>query len=506
MLDSTSKNKRIAKNTLFLYFRMFIIMAVSLFTSRILLQKLGVEDFGTYNIVGGIIVVFSFIQAPISSATQRFINYALGKNDLDEVQKVFSVTMFLYIIICALAIIFGETIGLWFLNTQMNFPEGRIFAVNVIYQFTILTFCLNLIRTPYYASVIAYERMDFFAYWSIVMAILKLAIVYIIVICSSDRLITYAFLYALITFLELATMIIFCKVKFTTTHFKLSRDSALTKEITSFSGWSLFGGVANTASQYGLNILINIFFGVTLNAAIGIANQVSSALYQLISNFQIAFNPQMVALYAQGKKEQFLTLVEYASKFSYYLFLIVSVPFIIFIEPILSYWLGSVPPYCSNFCRMILVFNLLMAASNPLWMSVQATGNIKKYQILMSSLLILNFPISYMCLKLGAFAYSIWIVRILVEILVYVVRLYYLKGAIGINANRFIFITSARMVALFLLNILISYGLYHYYNETFMSLMFLMSISALITCGTSFILGFSLNEQKKILQFIFKRN
>lgn len=481
-------------------------MAVSLFTSRILLQKLGVEDFGTYNIVGGIIVVFGFIQAPISSATQRFINYALGKNDLEEVQKVFSVTMFLYTIFCALAIILGETIGLWFLNTQMNFPEGRIFAVNVIYQFTILTFCLNLIRTPYYASVIAYERMDFFAYWSIIMAILKLVIVYIIVICPFDRLITYAFLYAFITFLELATMIIFCKIKFTTTRFSLSRDPYLTKEITSFSGWSLFGGVANTASQYGLNILINIFFGVTLNAAIGIANQVSSALYQLISNFQIAFNPQMVALYAQGKKEQFLMLIEHASKFSYYLFLIVSVPFIIFIEPILSYWLGSVPPYCANFCRMILVFNLLMAASNPFWMSVQATGNIKKYQILMSSLLILNFPISYLCLKLGAFAYSIWIIRILVEIVVYVVRLYYLKGVIGINANSFIFKTSAKMVALFLLNVLISYGLYHYYDETFLSLLFLMFLSALITGGTSFLLGFSWSEQKKIIQFIFKHN
>ena len=506
MTESSSQNKRIAKNTLFLYFRMFIIMAVSLFTSRILLQKLGVEDFGTYNIVGGIIVVFSFIQTPIASATQRFINYALGKNDLDEVQKVFSVTMFLYLIFCALAIFLGETLGLWFLNTQMNFPEGRLYAVNIIYQLTILTFCLNLIRTPYYASVIAYERMDFFAYWSIIMAVLKLVIVYIIVICPYDRLITYALLFSLITFLELMTMIVFCKLKFNTTRFSLSRDPVLTKEITSFSGWSLFGGVANTASQYGLNILINIFFGVTLNAAIGIANQVSSALYQLISNFQTAFNPQMVGLYAQGKKDQFLLLIERASKFSYYLFLVVSIPFIIFIEPILSYWLSSVPSYTANFCRLILVFNLLMAASNPLWMSVQATGKIKKYQILMSSLLMLNFPISYICLKLGAFAYSIWIVRILVEIVVYVVRLYYLKGAIGINANRFIFVTSARMLVLFFLNLLISYGLYNYYDDTFISLLLLMFVSALMTCATSFLLGFTGDEKKKIIQFIFKRN
>lgn len=506
MLDSQSKNKRIVKNTLFLYFRMFIIMAVSLFTSRILLQKLGVDDFGTYNIVGGVIVVFSFIQAPISSATQRFINYALGENNLDKVQKVFSVTIYIYIILCAIVIVLGETVGLWFLNTQMNFPEGRLFAVNVIYQLTILTFCMNLIRTPYYASVIAYERMDFFAYWSIVMAVLKLVIVYIIAICPYDRLITYAILFAVVTFLELTTMIVFCRIKFTTTRFNVSRDSTLTKEIFSFSGWSLFGGVANTASQYGLNILINIFFGVVLNAAIGIANQVSSALYQLISNFQTAFNPQIVGLYAQGEKEQFLKLVERASKFSYYLFLVVSIPFIIFIRPILFYWLGTVPPYCANFCRLILVFNLLMAASNPLWMSVQATGNIKKYQILMSSLLILNLPISYVCLKLGAFAYSIWIVRILVEIVVYVVRLYYLKKHIGIDANRFLFVTSTRMLALFLLNLIISYRLFDFYNDTILSLLSLMLISVFITVATSFLLGFSRKEQKKIIQFIIKRN
>ena len=208
----------------------------------------------------------------------------------------------------------------------------------------------------------------------------------------------------------------------------------------------------------------------------------------------------------QGKKYQFLLLIERASKFSYYLFLVVSIPFIIFIEPILSYWLSSVPSYTANFCRLILVFNLLMATSNPLWMSVQATGKIKKYQILMSSLLILNFPISYICLKLGAFAYSIWIVRILVEIVVYVVRIYYLKGAIGINANRFIFVTSARMLVLFLLNLLISYGLYNYYNDTFISLLLLMFVSALMTSATSFLLCFTGDEKKKILQFIFKRN
>ena len=505
MSNQNSNNKRIAKNTLFLYFRMAIMMAVSLFTSRILIQKLGIDDYGTYNIVGGIIVMFSFVQAPISSATQRFINFALGKGNLDNVQKVFSVSLYLYVIFCVIVVILGESVGIWFLNTHMNFPVDRMFAVNVIYQLTILTFCLGLIRTPYYSSVIAYERMDFFAYWSIFMAFLKLVIVYVIVICPWDRLITYATLFAFVTLLEFLSLVVFCNFRFETTKFKLSKDEELLKEMTSFSGWSLFGGLANTASQYGLNVLINIFFGVALNAAIGVANQVSNNLYQLISNFQTAFNPQIVRLYAQNKKEEFLLLIERASKFSYYLFLVVSVPFIIFINPILNYWLGTPPPFSGNFCRLILIFNLMMAASNPIWMSVQATGNIKKYQILMSSLLILNFPISYICLKLGSFAYTIWVVRILVEIIVYIVRLYYLKGIIGIDANRFVFKISSMMTLLLLLNLGITNWLRNFYNDTFCSLLILMSLSALVTALTSYLLGFSRQEQRKIIQFIFKK-
>ena len=503
--QTTDNNKRIAKNTLFLYFRMAIMMVVSLFTSRVLLQKLGIDDYGVYNIVGGIIVMFSFVQAPISSATQRFLNFALGQDNLDKVQKVFSVSLFLYVIFCIIVVLLGETVGLWFLNTHMNFPIGRIHAVNVLYQLTIITFCLGLIRTPYYSSVIAYERMDFFAYWSIFMAALKLVIVYVVVVCPWDRLITYATLFAIVTLLEFVSLVAFCNIKFRTTEFKLSRDRELLKEMTSFSGWSLFGGVANTVSQYGLNILINIFFGVALNAAIGVANQVSNNLYQLITNFQTAFNPQIVRLYAQGRKLEFLMLIERASKFSYYLFLVVSIPFIVFINPILGYWLGTPPPYSANFCRLILVFNLIMAASNPMWMSVQATGNIKKYQILMSCLLILNFPLSYICLKLGLFAYTIWVVRIMVEIIVYIVRLYYLKGEIGIDANRFIFKISGMMTLLLFVNLGITYWLLSFYNGTFASLLLLMSISALFTALTSFLFGFSRMEQRKIIQFICKK-
>lgn len=503
--NNISNNRRIAKNTLFLYFRMAIMMIVSLFTSRILLQKLGVEDYGTYNIVGGIIVMFSFIQTPISYATQRFINFALGKDKFEDVQKTFSVSLFLYLIICLIVVFLGETIGLWFLNAHMNLPEGRMFAANVIYQLTIVTFCLGLIRTPYHSSVVAYERMDFFAFWSIIMAILKLAIVYIIVVCPWDKLITYASLFAFVSLLEFLSLVVFCNLEFETTKFKISRDSQLLREMTTFSGWSLFGGVANTASQYGLNILVNIFFGVLLNAAIGIANHVSSNLYQLISNFQTAFNPQIVRLYAQGKSEEFLLLIERASKFSYYLFLVVSVPFIVFINPILNYWLATPPEYSGNFCRFILIFNLMMAASNPLWMSVQATGNIKKYQILMSGLLMLNFPLSYLCLKLGSFAYAIWIVRILVEIVVYIVRLYYLRGIIGIDVNRFLFKITGMMTVLLFGNLTISFWLKGFYNETFFSLIILMSLSALLTSITSFLLGFSRDEQRKLIKFIFKK-
>ena len=277
--------KRVAKNTMMLYIRMLLIMAVSLYTSRIVLKVLGVEDFGIYNIVAGIVVLFSFLNSAMSSATQRFLSFELGRGDINEVRRVFSMSMTAHISIALLILLFAETVGLWFLNTQINIPVDRVGAANWVYQFSILTFCIQIIRVPYNASIIAYERMTFYAYISIIEVVLKLLIVFLLVYFDFDKLKIYSVLIFLITLVICLSFKYFCCKTFPICRYNFFWNASLYKKIMSFSGWSLFGSVANVGSQQGMNILLNIFYGVSINAAMGIANQVSQAVYNFVYKF-----------------------------------------------------------------------------------------------------------------------------------------------------------------------------------------------------------------------------
>lgn len=300
-----SNNKRIAKNTMMLYIRMLLSMIVSLYTSRVVLNILGVEDYGIYNVVGGVVVLFSFLNNAMASATQRFLNFELGRGDVLEVKRIFSISMTSYICIALLVLFLSETVGLWFFNTQLNIPSSRIDAASWVYQMSIFTFCFSILRIPYNASVIAYERMSFFAYISIIEVLMKLLIVYLLVLGSIDKLILYAILIFVVTVLVNAIYQFYCKHMFEICTYSFFWDKILFKKIIGFSGWSLFGSLANMSAQQGVNFLLNIFYGVTVNAAVGIANQVSSAIYAFISNFQTAFNPQLIKSYASGEKEYF---------------------------------------------------------------------------------------------------------------------------------------------------------------------------------------------------------
>ena len=410
-----------------LYIRMLVMMAVTLYTSRIVLQALGVEDFGIYNLVGGIVVMFSFLNSAMAVSTQRFLNYELGKGNENNVQKVFSTSLLIHFFLILLIILLAETIGLWFLNTKINIPSGRLPAANWVYQFSILTFCVNIIRAPYHAAIIAYERMTFYAYISIVEAVLQLAVVYLLSISLNDKLIIYAGLLFLVSLIITFLSYLFCRLKFSTIYFQFIWEKHFFKQITSFSGWSLFGSLANVGAQQGINILLNIFYSVTVNSAVGIANQVSSAIYRFISNFSIAYQPQIIQLYAAGKKDELMNLLFKSSKFSYFLFLIISVPVFAYCKPILEFWLENVPEYSVGFCRLIILYLLFDAASAPLWISVQATGKIKNYQIFMSVLILLNIPFTYLCLKEGMSPYSAWVIRFLLNLVAYVFRFLYLK-------------------------------------------------------------------------------
>lgn len=428
---TSSNNKRIARNTLLLYARMLLIMAVTLYTSRVYLQVLGETDFGIYNIVGGIVLLLSFVNTTLTFTIQRFLNYEMGKNEGD-VGKVFSTSLVIYILFSLLLLVLGETIGLWFLNYQLNIPTERMFAANCVYQFSLIGFILNMLRMPYQALIIANERMNFYAYFSILEAFLKLSIAILLLKWNSiDKLIQLSFLTAIVYSIITVSYKVYCNKHFVASIFHFVINKYKMKQLLSFSGWSLLGSSANICSTQGINILVNIYCGVVVNAAIGIATQLIQGLNQFVANFQVAYNPQIVKLYASGNKDEFLTLVFRASKFSYFLSLIITLPSMLCMNFILQIWLGNPPEYTIDFCRLIMIYSLIDALSGPLWQSSLAIGDVKRYWILVSSITIINLPLTYIALKMGLSPILAWGIKVIINAIVHIARILYLKYAIS---------------------------------------------------------------------------
>ncbi len=489
-------NKRIAKNTLFLYLRMGIMMVTSLFTSRIVLDALGVEDFGIYNLIGGIVVLFSFLNASLLTGTQRFLNYYLGQNDFQMAQRVFCMSLNIYFILGIVILILAETLGFWFLETQLNIPQERMQAAYYVYQFVVLTFLIGVMRIPYNAAIIAYERMEFYAYISMIEVILKLVLVYLLYITTFDKLIFYAFLYTLIPILITVNYYSYCKKNIEITHYIKFWDKDIFKSLFNFSGWSLFGSFANLSVQQGLNFLINIFYGVVVNAAAGIANQVVGTVYQFVSNFQTAFNPQIVKTYAAEQYENFQSLICRASKFSYYLILFIVLPLMCVMDSALSVWLVEVPKYTAIFCRLILLFFVIDAINAPLWMSIQATGNIRNYQILMSVIILLNLPISYIVLKLGYPVYTVWIVRIIVNIMTFIARCWYMKYKMNFPIRKFIYGVMRPIIFVTLAAVPLPIFIYYTVSDTYANLILTVLVSIVSVSIASYTLGLTHNERE----------
>lgn len=398
-------------------------MGVSLFTSRIILNTLGVEDFGTYNLVGGIVVMFSFINTAMLGATQRFLNFEMAKNSDEAVNKVFCVSMNAHILIILVIIFLSETLGLWFLNYKLNIPGDRMFASNIVYQFSLLAFCFNILKVPYNASVIAYEKMSFYAWISIVEVILKAIIVYLLLLFDYDKLILYSILVFAVSILIFLAYRYFCRRLFTSCKYRFVNDKTLFKELVSFSSWSMFGNLALIGSNQGVYMILNIFLGVAINAAMAIAAQVNMAVFSFVSNFQMAFNPQIIKTFASNDIKAHEKLVFQASKFSYYLLLILVIPILFNTAYILQLWLKIVPEYAVEFTQLMLVFSLIDALAGPFWVSMYATGKIKKYQIGVSLILFLNLPIAYLLLNQGYSPVYVIIAKIILNFILFMFRL-----------------------------------------------------------------------------------
>lgn len=501
MTDTSANNKRIAKNTLLLYIRMFLMMGITLYTSRVVLQMLGVDDFGIYNVVGGIVVLFSFINNAMVASTQRFLNFELGRGNVEEAQKVFAASLNIYLVIVMIFMLLAETVGLWFLNRYINIPPERTVAANWVYQASLVAAALNFVRMPYNAAIIAYERMSFYAYTSIIEAALKLGIVFLLY-AFADKLIAYAWLVSVVALLILLMYVFFCRRVFAICrHHTFAYDKRRYTALVSFSGWSLFGSVANMGASQGVNILLNIFFGVFVNAAMGIANQVSGAISLFVGNFQTAFNPQIVKSYASGEMERFINLILKASKYSYYLLFLIALPCFICCNEILQLWLGEVPLHAVSFCRLLIIFSLIDAIQGPLWMSAQATGKIKHYQLLMSCLILLNLPVTYVVLKLFPIAELGLIIRVSINIITAVVRVVYLKLLFPFPVIRYVKETVGTCIVVSVMSVLFPWLIYQ--NTDGLSLLCL-TISASLVCTLVFIyiIGLSCSERQIVLNII----
>lgn len=425
MSQSQDNNKRIAKNTLLLYFRMLFLLGVSLFTSRIVLNALGVVDYGLYNVVGGIIVMLGSLTGSLAGTSSRFITYELGVGDKERMRKVFGNVVFLHWLSAGVILLLAETVGIWFLNTQLQIPAGRETAAFWVYQLSIFSALMGIVSVPYNAAIVAHEKMGAFAYISILDAVMKLLVVYLLVKLPFDRLIVYAVLLFLIQIVDRVIYGVYCLRHFEETRAKSSYDKEIFRSIFSYSLWTLNGSLAYFGFTQGLNILLNMFFGPAVNAARGIAVQVQGVCQQFCGNFQMALNPQLTKSYAQGNLDYMHSLVVRSSKFSYYILFFLVLPLMYEAQFVLKIWLGIVPDHTVNFLRLVLFIGLLFTLSNPIFTSVHATGNVKRFQMIEATMLLFIVPIAWVLLKyFGVPPEVVFLVHIVMEIVTQIVRLY----------------------------------------------------------------------------------
>ena len=455
MSDTSSANKRIAKNTLVLYVRMLFTMGISLFTSRVVLQTLGVEDYGISSVVGGVISMFTFINAAMVSSTQRYLNFELVRGDANQLRSVFSTSWQIHALIALAIIVLSETVGLWFLIEKLVIPEARMTAAMWVYQCSILSCAVSIMSTPYNAVIVAHEKMSAFAYISILDVSLKLLVVYLLVVLPFDKLIILAILNLLVQLFIRYIYTLYCHRHFPESYFQFRFNKTLFKEMFGFAGWSFWGNLAAILYTQGLNMMLNIFFGPIVNAARGIAVQVQSAVQQFVGGFQTALNPQITKNYASNNLPQMHSLMFRSARFSFLLLFFLSLPVLMETNFILTLWLKTVPDDAVIFTQIMICISLIYTTANPCIIANQATGKVKIYQMVVGGILLLILPISYVVLKLGAPAYSVFIVHFCIESLAQFSRMYMLRKLIHLPLwqymkNIYIPIVSTVVIAIIL--------------------------------------------------------
>lgn len=484
---------------------MMFSMAVALYTSRVVLDVLGVEDFGVYNVVGGVVTLFSFFNSAMSTATQRFFSYEIGKDDLRQLRQTFNASVIIHVLIGVLVLILAETLGLWFVNNKLNLPSNNLSTVQWIYHFSVLTFLIGIIRVPYNAIIIAHERMAAYAYLSIIEVLLKLLIVYLLVVVQTNKLILYAVLVFSVTFLIAITYIIYCNKNFHESRFRFYYDAKLYKILISYSGWNLFGNIAAVAKGQGSNILLNIFIGPIANAAYTISLQVHSAVNLFISNFQLAVNPQIIKSYAANKTEDMFFLITQSSKLSFLLMYILSVPLLFDTNYILNLWLKDVPDYTVSFVFLIALNLLIDSLSGPIMTGIQATGNIKYYQVCIGVLLFCNLPISFFLLRTTEYPEVVFLTSIVLSILALIFRLLFLRRLTGFSVISYVKTVIFRISMVVLFSFIVPYIISNKLEASLFRLFIMIITSSIAIILLSYLIGINRKEKALIKRIIINK-
>ena len=501
--QTSDNNKRIAKNTLLLYVRMLFTMAVSLFTSRVILNTLGVEDYGINNVVGGIVTMFSVLSGSLSSSISRFITFELGKGNIERLKTIFSTGVNIQLGMSVLIIIIAEAVGIWFLNAKMNIPADRMVAANWVFQCAILTFVLNLLSVPYNAAIIAHEKMSAFAYISVVEVSLKLIIVYMLMISPFDRLETYAVLLLLVGAVIRFIYGYYCKRHFEECTYHFVFDKPVLKEMTGFAGWNFLGNGAYMLNTQGVNILMNLYFGVAVNAARGIATQVDAALKQFVNNFTTAVNPQITKSYAQGDLDYMHKLVCRSAKFSAFLMMFFAVPIILETNTILTIWLKTVPDYAVIFLQWIIISSFMdTVLANSLVTSMFATGKIKRYQIIVTTVGCLVFPLSWIAFKLGFEPQVGYILYFIIYTILLFVRLYLLKDMVKLPVMMYIREVLYKLAPIIVVGFSIPGILILTMDAGWLRLILVCLLSVLVTAASEYFIGLSNKEKNFVAEKI----
>lgn len=497
---SVVDQKRIAKNTLLLYLRMGVIMLIGFYTSRVVLATLGEVDFGLYNVIGGIVVAFAFLNGVMSAACNRYFAIEIGREDYDALKKVFSLNVTIFLVLGGVILLLSETVGLWFLNAKMVIPPDRHLAANWVYQFSILAFLINMMSTPYRAMIIAKEKMKVFAYSSIVEAVLRLLIVFLLPICPFDQLVFYAILMFIISLAISGFYMIYCTRYYPECRYSYYWNKPLFKEIVGYTGWQVIGGMAGIGRSQGLNIILNMFFGPIVNAARGVAYQVYINIYQFVNNFAMAYNPQIFKSYATNEHNAMQNLVFRSSKFSYYLLFLFVLPVFIEAPAILDIWLKDVPAHAVLFCRLMLIIGLIDCIGIPLTTAVSATGKLKWYEITVGGSQLLAVVLAYILFKLGTFPpETAFFLSIASSIISLILRMVFVKHLLQMSISEYL---KTVMLPIILVTITASIVPFLVFIYTASSLFWTcISICLSLLCTTFAILSIGLTKSERVLMF-----